>query len=75
MGQGNLLKGIENKTIKGQLFSECHFSIFNFAKKIYKLSKTNTFFSRFEGTRGEKNPNISHLIPFEHAPKHVLNAP
>ena len=27
-----------------------------------KLSKTNTFFSRFEGTKGEKNPNISHLI-------------
>ena len=25
------------------------------------MSKTNIFFSRFEGTRGEKNPNISHL--------------
>ena len=25
----------------------------------HKLSKTNIFFSRFEGTRGEK-PNISH---------------
>ena len=25
-----------------------------------KLSKTNTFFSRFEGTRGGKTPNISH---------------
>ena len=23
--------------------------------KIYKLSKTNTFFPRFEGTRGERN--------------------
>ena len=29
--------------------------------KIYKLSKTNIFFSHFEGTRGEKTPNISHL--------------
>ena len=27
---------------------------------MYKLSKTNIFFSRFEGTRGEKNPTISH---------------
>ena len=26
----------------------------NFPQKIYKLSKTNTFFSRFEATRGEK---------------------
>ena len=26
----------------------------NFPQKIYKLNKTNTFFSRFEGTRGEK---------------------
>ena len=25
------------------------------------LFLTNIFFSRFEGTRGEKNPNISHL--------------
>ena len=24
-------------------------------QKIYKLSKTNIFFSRFEGTRGERN--------------------
>ena len=31
--QGNLLKGIDNKTVKGQLFSKCHFGIFNFAKK------------------------------------------
>ena len=26
-----------------------------FSQKIYKLSKTNIFFSHFEGTRGEKN--------------------
>ena len=26
----------------------------HFPQKIYKLSKTNIFFSRFEGTRGEK---------------------
>ena len=30
-------------------------------KKIYKLRKTNIFFSHFEGTRGEKNTNILHL--------------
>ena len=28
---------------------------------IYKLSKTNTFFSRFEGTRGEKNQTFRTL--------------
>ena len=28
--------------------------IHNYVKKIYKLSKTNIFFSRFEGMRGEK---------------------
>ena len=32
----------------------------HFPQKMYKLSKTNIFFSRFEGKRGEKNPNISH---------------
>ena len=32
----------------------------NFPQKIYKLSKTNTFFSHFEGTRGEEKTNISH---------------
>ena len=37
-----------------------NFIIHFIPQKIYKLSKTNTFFSRFEGTRGEKTPNISH---------------
>ena len=31
--------------------------------KIYKLSKTNTFFSRFEGTRGEKNQIFRTIEP------------
>ena len=30
----------------------------HFHQKIYKLSKTNIFFSRFEGTRGEKQKQI-----------------
>jgi hypothetical protein len=29
-------------------------NITHFPQKIYKLSKTNIFFSHFEGTRGEK---------------------
>ena len=32
-------------------------------KKIYKLRKSNIFFSHFEWTRGENPPNISHLEP------------
>ena len=35
-------------------------------QNIYKLSKTNIFFSRFERTKGEKTPNISQ-------PKHLSN--
>ena len=31
-------------------------------KKIYKLSKTNIFFSRFEGTRGGKNQIFRALV-------------
>ena len=27
-----------------------------FSQKIYKLSKTNVFFSHFKGTRGEQKP-------------------
>ena len=34
----------------------------NFPQKIYKLSKTNIFFSRFEGTRGEKNQIFRTLV-------------
>ena len=29
------------------------------------MSKTNIFFSRFEGTRKEEKPNISHLTEFK----------
>ena len=42
--------------------------IHNYVFLLYKLSKTNTFFSRFEGTRGEKTkyfaPNFDIICHF-----------
>ena len=35
----------------------------NFPQKIHKLTKTNTFFSRFEGTRGEKTKIFYTIVP------------
>ena len=35
------------------------------------MRKTNIFFSHFEGTRGEKNPNISHPRALCSTPKNV----
>ena len=39
-----------------------NFIIQKFPQKIYKLSKTNTFFSHFEGTRGEKKQIFRTLL-------------
>ena len=46
-----------------QFLSDKIEKVTHFSQKIYKLSKTNIFFSHFEGTIGEKQTNISNHIP------------
>ena len=46
-----------------------------FLKKIYKLSKTNKFFSRFEGTRGEINQIFCTLGYSHHQKAVIVDAP
>ena len=43
----------------------------HFPQKIYKLSKTNIFFSRFEGTRGEKTQILRTYLLTEILATHV----
>ena len=49
--QGNLSKGIDNKTVKGQLILKCPFGVFKSPKK------TNKCFSRISALASKKRSN------------------
>ena len=41
---GNLLKGIDSKTVKGQLISKCLFGVFNFFQKTPRFHSSRVEF-------------------------------